>query len=508
MTEFTQIDRPKKDKSRIKVFVLVILLVLFLGGLYYYVQKGSGLANHLPTDTKFYVSLSLPAENHWYAPFLFWQKGNKPSQKLASVYSRLNLISWDKVAWAEKVLPLLAGRIELASLPRIGGTDAGGVLLKAQLKDKPAWLALFGMSAESYRGEVQTRDWAIGGIWNHLTKNPNKIAWQILGNDLYLADSADVLFELNGKTGDLLASVLKKMKVKPGLALFYAKDEDSLNFDNVYIKALSQAATYPLAIGFREAPGAVNINVYGQKLNPEPKKSSALAERLHEFDAAFYAQNLASAYAQAEAFLPEGLKNNFWMILKDFYGITKDEALTEIGTSEIFLTFSGNDWLLNISDNKGENNNLLAVLKKAGTALFATTHPATVEHKLGDGTKMVELRADIEGLEWAEEPWSYASQPVKIESLKGQGESNGYFIGFVPEIGYILTTSMPLLNQYAAPSAPGENENCILSKNTLLGASWPVNNLTTDDFWRSMVDKIVFTGQADGKINGCAVLLD
>lgn len=510
-TEFTAIDRPQKGQSKIKIFGLAVLLLGLLFGAIYFFREGSGLANYLPADTKFYASLSLPREPKWFDPLFFWSAdtaSGKSNQKIASIYSRLNLISWGEAAWAEKILPLLAGRLELAILPGAEGEGAPDILVaRATLKDRAAWLKLFGYEA-SYNGEVLTRDLLVSGAWGALTKNPNKIVWRILGEDLYLADNADILKQMPSRPAETLSSQLRGLKAKPGLARVYIKDKDSLKFDNPYVRALSMGSVYPLVMGLKQSSGAININFYGQKLNSEPLEPGVLSGRLSEFGSSFYAQNLPRAYAQAEAYLPEGLKNNFWAILKDFYGISQEEALTEFGASEIFLTFFGDDWLFNIANNGPENSGLRALLKKAGTALFAATHPAAVEHKLADGTKMIELRADVEGLDWGEEPWSYAGEAANFEALRGQGEGRGYYSGFAPGIGYILTTAMPLLNQYAVTGTSGENKSCVLSKNILLGVSWPVANLTNNDFWRSMVDKIVIASLADGKISGCAVLRD
>lgn len=523
-TEFTQIDQPKTRRIKIKIFSLGFLFISLLLGAVYFFQEGSSLANHLPADTKFYVSLSLPAENIWYSPFLFWQSGNKPDRKITSIYSRLNLISWEKVSWQEKILPLLSERIELASLPskdtallsasnpqRISSQASdGGLLLRARLSDKAAWLALFGSTPESYQGEVVSQDLTVSGAWAALTKNPNKISWQILGHNLYLSDNPGILLELNSKISNSLYSELKKAKVNPGLALIYVKDKDSLLLDNVYVKSLAGAAAYPLVIGLVQEPGALKFDVYGQKINSEPIKSTALAERLNDFDSAFYGQNLAALYPPAEEHLPDGLEYSFWPILKDFYGIDKAEALTEIGASEIFLTFSGSDWLLNIANNNAENNNLLAVLKKAGQAGFAITHPQAVERKLADGSKMTELRADTEGLEWQNETWPLPGQLINLESLKGQGEESGYYAGFAPGIGYILTTSMSLLNRYEQMSAEAVGKisktGCAAPNNMLMGASLSVNNLTNDAWWRSLAKKIIITMPSSDKISGCVVL--
>ncbi|MEK7125465.1 MAG: hypothetical protein AAB880_00975, partial [Patescibacteria group bacterium] len=428
----------------------------------------------------------------------FWpadSAGGKPNMAISRFYQKLNLISWDKVAWPANILPLLSGQIELASWPRVGGTDGGGVLLKTQLKDKAAWLSLFGLSAESYQGEVQTHEVAVSGLWNHLTKNPNKIAWQVLGNDLYLADNEKILFDLSKKNSNSLSKELKNIKVKPGLALFYAKDKDSLVLDNVYVKALTSAASYPLAIGFLEEQDMLKFNIYGQKLSTSDIPASDLADKLFYFNQAFYAHNLPLAYAQAEGKLPEALKNGFWAVLKDFYGIEKEKALTEFGASEIFFVFSGNDWLLNIADKTGENNNLTSLIKQSAAVLFATSHPVAREQRLADGTKMIELRAEVAGLEWAKEPWSYAGQVLNMESLRGQGEASGYYAGFVPEIGYILTTAMPLLNTYASQGANDQDKTkqkfCYPKKNIVMAAA---------------IEKIIIFALGDGKISGCAVL--
>ena len=490
---------------------MILLFVLLPAGLIYYYREQSGLVNYLPADTPFYLSLSLPQAKKWFTPWLVWQRADKPNTAVSGLYQKLDLISWPNASWSEKILPLFSGRIELARLPLTGPSPTGGgLVLKARLNDRAAWFGLFNLKSD-YGGEVLTFDLAMSGAWGALTKNPNKIVWRILGNDLYLSDNADILGQLPAKRTDSLARQLKSLKAKVGLALIYAKDKDFLAIDNPYIKALSQSAAYPLVIGFSQAEKAVNFNIYGEKSSAGPIKSTALAERLYEFDSAFYGQNLASAYTQAEASLPDNLKNNFWPILQNFYGVDKAAALTEFGVSEIFLVFSGTDWLLNIANKTPENSNLLATLKKAGAALFAITHPEAVEQPLGDGTKLVELRAQTAGLAWREEPWSYAAGAVKMESLSGQGEKSGYYVGFVPDLGYILTTAMPLLNQYAANSEAAvdvKNSGCFMPKNMLMAASIPIKHLTANELWQAIASKIIITMPQADKISGCVLLKD
>lgn len=484
---------------RILLVAIILIATVFIFCGWYFFTKTSSLSDSLSSDTQFYFSLNLPKNNYWFEQVFNWQRSERPNQKLNRVYQKIDLISWSQVGFQEKLLPLFIGKLELAR------TADGSLVFKTTLRDQAKWLGLFGLTSENYTGQTITADLSLSGSWVLLTKNPNKINWQIIGNDLYLSDNAEILSKIKDFKGESLEKIISKLNIKKSLAIAYIKDKNFISNNNLISQDLLQDISFPIVLTVDQSNQAINFIVYNQnQVKNKSNDQNSIQWRVLGSDKGIYWQ-------------PDGKKDllkDISSILLGFYNIDTNLLLTENGTRENLLTFFGEDWLYNIADQDLEpNQELLKLLSDFGRSLFANSHPQAVERILVDGSKMIELRAETNDLTWQSLDWAYADVKITLNVLVGQGEDKGYYFGFVPKVGYILSTSLSAIDKYLALeknkiSIDFKTTGCSLSQSTAILGYLPINLLAKDSFLSEIGEKFIISLGQDGKIAGCLMTVD
>ena len=513
---------PEKRGARPWVVAALAIVIVVVGAWSVAFPRTQSLADRLPEATSFYFFLALPREPRWFDRIFFWRQVEIPSANLNRLYSKLDFISWPGVDFQKQILPLLKNKIEFGRL------DNGTLILKTELTDKGEWLSItkaadsannygdeliYDDEAGTYQGEIiqpgeQAETEFSTGLWPGLTKNPNKISWLVKNSELYISDQPDWRNYLSQKRS--------LPKFERGMIQAFIKDKGALSgLDSLWGQFFAPDKGYPLKVIARN----INQNLVWQAGTLETKFSWDEVGSLEpSFDSALLVtgRNIGQAYAQWQSVLGQLEQsqltkniNELESIIKEFYGLDLALVLEKIEKRELVLRLSGNsgnqelafgnDWSLQIKDQENKiDEELLGYLQKFGSSLFAITHPQAVEHKLSDGSKMIELRAGSEGLIWQPLEWSSQGRQHSFYSLRGQGETNGYFIGFIPAKGYWLASSLSLISQTleAEDNSPRPTK-CALPFN-------PDLRLVFSPALVSMTLAAAF----DGRLAGCVQFLD
>lgn len=517
------IERPPEKRGARLGIVLALAVILVGAGVWFFAFPSvPSLADRLPEATSFYFSLALPQEARWSDYIFFWRQSARPGRDLSRLYSKLDFISWPGVDWQKQILPLLKNKIE------IGRLDNGALILKTELIDKGQWLSLVKAAASvngyddelvyneetgTYQGGIIQSDEQAGtkfsaGLWQYLTKNPNKISWLVKNSELYISDQPDWQNYLGQKRS--------LPKFERGMIQAFIKDKGALDsLDSLWGQFFAPDNGYPL----KAIAKNIKQNLVWQAGSLDKRFSwDEVSSLAPSFDSLLLAagRNVGQAYAQWQSVLGQLEQNQLTKninelerIIKEFYGLDLALVLEKIGKRELVLRLSGNsanqeltfgnDWSLQIKDQENKvDDELLGYLQKFGSSLFAITHPQAVEHKLSDGSKMIELRAGSEGLAWQPLEWSSQGQQHSFYSLRGQGEANGYFIGFIPAKGYWLASSLSLISQtLEAESAAPRSTKCAL----------PFNPDLRLVFSPALVS-LTLGAAFDGRLAGCVQFLD
>lgn len=503
--EQAALDRPETNFGRRKVVFIIILLSALIIGLWFYFGRAKSLADNLPVDVEFYVALELPAQDTWYERFKFWASAPRVDSSPARLYQRLNLLGWDAINFSEHLLPLFAGQMELA---RLAG---GGLVFKTSLTDKAGWLKLAKSEANNYRDQVlQTLAVTPIGWWAALAALDSKIYWLTDGADLYLSDRADILAGIKNKPTQPLSGQLGNSFIKPDLLTVYVSN---LAFLDKLVPAYAAPVQATLA-----GPLVLKANLDGQNLVWSTlggsKVSTPAANNGADYDLTVFAHDFSQAYAgwkniltQVKSGLLSANVGRLEQIAKEFYHLDIQSFSQKLGKRELAyysasLGFKPQaSWLfLAKGDKEPSDTGIETALEALGSSLFAITHPRAVARTLSDGSTMVELRADIDGLDWQPYVWTAAGQEYNLKSLNGQGESQGFYTGYVPNLGYVLTNQMEFLTKVARlPAEP----SCVAGNETELGAVISPHLLTSDALVLEIVKNIAISATRNGQLAGC-----
>lgn len=511
--ENLEIERPP-EKRGVKIWVVGALAVAIVAATaWFFVFKGeASLADQLPDTASIYFSLALPRAEHWYDRIFFWRESVTPSRDMSRLYQKLDVISWPGADWQKQILPLINNRVEIARL------DNGTLILRAELVNRDGWLAVAQADQAAYKPETGFYQGEItkpadqstyfGGWWRYLTKTPNKISWLLKNGNLYISDQPNL--------ESFFGSKRSLPKFERGLFQAFVKDKAAFeSLDTVLGQFFAPDNVYPMKVVARN----VDNTLVWQAGEAEKKftwdKASSLAT---SFDSSLTVtgRDIGQSYAQWQAVLttlpPNQLTKNInelSQITKEFYGLDLEAVFNKIGGQEVILQLgakSGQEWLFQVKgDESGMDNELLEYLQKFASALFAISHPLSQEHKLSDGTTMVELRASRDGLEWQPLQWTSNGQQYSFYSLKGQGETNGYFIGFIPAKGYYLASSLSLISQALEPeNAQTPLVGCELPFDPDLRLIFSPALISSEALFNEIINKLALGATIDGRLAGCA----
>lgn len=490
-------------------YVLVAALLAVLSVAWAFSRNPLPLASQLPDRVAWYASITLPRGREWYDPLLFWRRPVRQESSAAGLVAWLNVVNWDRASFADDLAPLFSGNLELAQ------ASDREVVLSARLRDPDAWFALVG--ALGAEGSVETSEIPLGGLWKGIAPQHESWAWMVRDRALYLASSASVFDELQKNEPNTVLRALREAGSRGAAGTWYIKSLEVALARNPYLAVLFEGAQFPVVLDIAVSQGNIT---FSPPKSPDTGLSSTAMSRLESL----YASRDAGVglYAERAGLLYDtwrsALSDDALLELSDaealfgaLYGAERGALSESLKDSELVFLLSAPegapegefDWLAAFS-NAPEDT-----LAPVAEALFAIRHPITVPIALADGSSMVELRADTDGLVWDRVSVAYEGDELSFSSLQGAGEQRGYALGTIPGLGTVLTSSISMIDRVLSPqgefSAPPEPDAC--NPGAPLRASIRISGIFLQRLLTNVpAERLVVSSASEGGLFGCLLL--
>ncbi|MBI1961303.1 MAG: hypothetical protein HY473_02535 [Candidatus Sungbacteria bacterium] len=496
------ISRPSYRPSlRLAMSVLLVLAAFVL--LWVVSQNRDTLARELPDSARWYARLPLPREVHWYDSFLLREQAMERTSAAGELVASLDVLHWEGASFADAILPLISGSLEVAELAD------GQVVLAAALSDQDGWFALMGDRPDAQES-IREAHIPLQGLWRGIAPQSSEWAWMVREGRLYVASSASAFGALGKGGQQTLAMALSEAGSRGREGVWYVLDAESAPARNPYAEALLQGAQFPLALDIAFSEGNVIFSTQkspGTVLSSAPASGLAAMYAHMDVDAGLYAARIGDSQQWFSA-LSDGARLKFdaaFSLLEAWYGA--DRALfSSVEDAELAIFFfrapDGElDWLAALSDDPE------GVLARVGEALFAASHPKAVPQTLADGSPMVELRAERAGIAWEPLLATYNGAALEFSSLAGAGELRAYARGAVPGLGMVLTNNVSMLNRVrvsGSPAASGAESNACGGFESLRAGFWVSGGLFENAFPQfPFVTRVTVSDGAESGVAAC-----
>ncbi len=505
------LSRPSKNRHVFLILSVVALVAITALAVFWYLGLSSAkLATKLPENTPWYLRIELPKDN-WYMPLIFWNQQTLINSKVQSLFKELDIFYWDDNSFAEDILPILSDSIEVAQLAN------GEVIISSYLNNKDAWLNLVNISSEEYNGQIYEMNSKPMGLWDIFVQDRGSWWWYIEKDQLYIISSDSAKTEFSQNKEQTVSKLLESYSIEKsrGLILFNNSIE-SLYIENSYISALLESSDLPLVFDIHQSPENISINNIstGEKavydsLN-SPVSGIEKIYQISDSDISLYSASIGSSYMSWFSSIIgisktlESLESS----INDIYDLNIKEIVDNSLNSELLVLvwpntnkdLEENEWVV------ASTADILASLQDFGTRLFAQDHPKAIEQRLSDGSLMVELFADTEGIVWQDYNIEYSGVEYQLSSLQGQGEVEIYIVGEIEGLGAILTNSEVALEKIVEyHSVQNDLTLQFACKNSDLESSIRLKSDTLfgSNFVNDFFSNIVITNTKDGGTNSC-----
>ncbi|MBI4122402.1 MAG: hypothetical protein HY462_00215 [Parcubacteria group bacterium] len=492
--------KPRKGKRAV-LFAILAAAVAGAGfGAWYFFLKVDTLARVLPPDTQFYAHVAVPREGMWYDQFFFWRSALYEGQRGARLYQKLNVVSWEGVQFATDILPAFAGSFELARL------DSSTLIARATVRNPSTWFSAVGFEG-AYDGVVQRFDAPLSGAWPVLAGSSDGFWWQMVGRALYVSNKPNFAEQFVSRGSLTLAPTLAAVGARQGVAALYVANRDVIGGSaGIELETALLALPEPFVFVVERSSDSQWVwRVSGTEKGQHPgsfgstlplDSGTGFLLRAADFGGAW---NVWAPLYPPVAKFELLLKELYQMDISAFSGLTTGHEVLFAAEESAAKGELGPGWLFFI-EYAEPNQEVGNALKNIGTAFFAVSHPLAVERTLSDGSTMVELRAETEGLAWQELGW--------MESLRGQGEDAGYFTGHIPGAGYVLASSFSLLERYLAiikgfGVSDSENPSCVAPDPLRTGALLSFRAVFPETFFITIIDHVLIGESVRGSLVGC-----
>jgi len=510
-------SRPRRSLRVVFFVVIAFLVVSTIAAVLWFMHPTPVLLSEMPDDAAWYVSISTPHQKRWYDIILFWESGSMLQSSSARLYQAIDIVSWDDDSFAQNILPLFSGMIEI-------GEVKNSVVLRVHLRDAGQWLAMRGMNAGLYDGSVEPVSIS-GQTLLAQTSGTTDFYWQVRDGALYLSNDPDFSNVLvSESTRSMSFSIPYTGVLGSGIASAYIADKTALRhpFD-AFNQWLPQGVAYPLALAIKSRGSSWEWQLYHSG-GENSDKTRLITYPILRSDTYFASFQFSSASSLLEAWRSLSSSSSYAensaaieSIASGLYGLDSDAFAEHVGARDISLAVYTPDedgayqWFYRISATDTEpDQTILDDLKKIGASQFAISHPIRVERTLSDKTIMVEMRAEKDDLLWEQVDWNSNGRSFPLYALRGNGEEQGQFVGYVAGVGYVGGTSLSVLDrelshiQELSVSDKGE-EVC--------AAKYPVSNyaslsgamLFSDPFMVNVVKDIEIASRENGELVGCVL---
>ncbi len=520
MGSSVQFARPDAKKIWVNFFVVFILgLVLFFSFWFWRFTRPS-LAKDLPDDVLFYAKVSIPYSETWSKKIFFWREKSNPGARGSRLYKKFDLINWEGVSFYNSIMPVLKNELELAI------TSQGSIVARSVLIDKDSWFSLVGYGFE-YSGSVEKFESKIHGWWRDVFGFEEDFYWQIKGDIIYISSDEYFKTQFSKKGQRTIFDKLSSRGINSGVFFGYISDQDSVPIlkDNKTAGAFFASLGEPFVFSVqKESDVQWNLRFEGQrdldKSDTEFFKSflpfkdgtslvffaSDLGKFLENWQKVIYEnQDISSQIFYVDSILKDFYSFDF----NDFLGLVSGNgsflAIENKGNNNLFDEASG--WLLFI-ESLDIDSGIDKFLEDFGSSLFAISHPLTVERKLPDGSLMIELRAETQGIEWKDDILSYKENSLEMQSLLGQGEKFGYFKVYIPGSGYAFSNSLYFLEQYFDSidnfkKPEFSSQSCVSAYTFGIGAVFSSEYLFDESFLNGIIEHILIGESWGNGVVGC-----
>ena len=470
------------------------------------------LASALPDTVSWYGRITIPRATAWWSRIIFWQDPLEKSSDALKLVSSLDLVHWHGKTFAGDILPMLSGSIEIAEL------SSGETVLAAGLSNTTTWYALFeGVSQDPEA--IHTEEIFLEGVWQSIAPQHSSFAWQIRGQKLYIASSAFVLEELGEPGPDTVLRALQDAESKGTTGVWYVRTPEGSLSRNPYSKTLLEGARFPLVLDIDVSPGKIKFSAPKSADNKLSSVDASVLQNLYsslDSSMVLYTSSIGQQYKDWRSLFSEDAQLNLAnteALLMDLYGV--DSALFSESLKDSELVFLMSDPKEQVQDAESDWVAVFSsapedVLKRVAETLFAIGHPLDVPVELADGSVMVELRADTEGIIWEDMFVPYNGAELVFASLQGAGEVHGYAVGTIPGIGIVLTNNISLIHRIVLAQSHAERASDMPScgPTTPRTAGFRISRGVVRDLLPLIpsIQQIILSDDATGGVIGCVVL--
>lgn len=455
----------RKPLGRSVAYMFAALALIGVGIFWFGRPTGRPLANELADTVHAYASIDLGGRSSFNQKILFWKSAEPDMSAAHQKLAALDLLSWDGVDFGD-VLDVFSGHLEFVEL------ESGDLVFGGVLSSREQWLSWAG-AAEAHEGEVYQGFAPLGGAWTQIAPRSGEWVWFIRDSRLYIASSTSVLDALNSRLDATLANALAKAGAGSRQGVLYVPDISESRFAQYpAFSFLMQHSSKPWALDFDSFPGKIVFS--SPKLSEQTPQAPLSSVDTTPVKAAFNQSRGFSALYMPAA----GAAYKEWV-----FGLTGDAGIRTAAVSELLGVFynldvesffgalEGSEVVFARSEHReaGDGPSWIIFASSAPTepvarfaeTMFAVSHPLAETIELADGTSMVELRADIEGLSWEPVFVRLAGEEVELSELRGSGEARGLVMGEVPGRGLVLTNDVSLISAFLEPvsqAVPVESE--------------------------------------------------
>ncbi len=454
-----------KPKRGLKVGIVFIIFIIISSALVFAFNKNArsfgSLDSVIGKDTPLYIYLRLEHKFQIFGKLFFWEP-KCIEQNLCTAYKSSNIISWDGFDFEKDLSGELYGYIEIAK------TRSGGAVFSSRLRNPKKWIesidSITGSKAFSDGNLVSgTLPKGCDGVLADMSKSAetadSSFVWAVSGDNLYIATDKNILREIFSPKDDTLGSYLVSGPGKTYAMIYVLDPELAFGKPSFFADLFSSYESYPLIVyaSYEDTPDGHGYvfrsskNVFS-KNSDLPFPDEKLDKKMGKIK--FFYNNFASDYAfyfnnpSFLAYFNDKAQNAKILSgsLGELYGIDIYSELKDAGDSgQVGLFLSKNEeyyeWMI-VSDFIEFD-----FFKQLGLQMFAISHPLHAEKTLQDGSTMVELVAETEGLSWSDYKFEYNGKINDFLSLQGQGEPEIYITGEVEGFGAFLTNSEEFLNR-------------------------------------------------------------
>ena len=520
VTKSITFSKPRNRRPMLAI-ALMCLVSLVAALLFFWLRApaSSTLARHLPEDTAWYFSMTIP-EVRWYHHVPFFSSRRQALAQASRLSQKLDMLHWQDFDFRQDIVPAFGSVFEAAGLPD------GTVVLYAAIEDRQQWYALVDLADSLALGDATGTIAGASGYLAQISQQKNWV-WRLSEDGLYLVSSEEAWQQLDQLPES--RKTLDGVTSRTAIITLYLQTADAFGsrlFD--FLSSASQDMPYPITFFVEPKPnGILSVRTNKEQVTDvSDQKPDSLKYTLASpiSDAWIFStdfgESIETWVEQARQFgdnarvREDAIVSAFSSLYQaDLIETGKEGVIKEVGalvrSGESSDPWFANEWLIVARGlSNTPDSSIAALLEEAGANLFAILHPIVVEKILADGSIMKELRADSNDTDWSVITRKYGGSDAELRILRATEETDGFITGFIPGMGHVLSNASGLLDDVlqttASKAAYGETpDSCIAAAGNHTILSFSGNSFIEDDFVSQLIDRVVIVGGRSGALAAC-----